>query len=54
MEVVVGVLRDQVVSPDLVGWQHEFALIDDIPGCLCCVGGGGSVEPYLPNSSELS
>ena len=43
VEVVVGVLRDQVVSPDLVGRQHEFASIDDIPGCLCCVGGGGGV-----------
>ena len=54
VEVVVGVLRDQVLSPDLVGRQHEFASIDDIQGGFVLCRGGGGVEPYLANSSDFS
>ena len=53
--MVVRVLCNQVGTPDFVGVQHELTSVDDIPQCLCCVGGGGgSVEPYLANSSDFS
>ena len=39
--MVVGVLCDQVVRPDSVGGKHELSLMDDIPWCLCRVGGRG-------------
>ena len=52
--MVVGVLCNQVVNPDFVGRQHELPSVDDIPRCLCRVGGGGgNVEPYLADSSDF-
>ena len=46
--MVVGVLCNQVVSPDFVGGgQHELASVDDIPRCLCRVGGGGQCGDIL-------
>ena len=47
----VGVLCNQVVSPDFVGGQHELASVDDIPRCLCRVGGGG--EAVWSHTGEL-
>ena len=54
--MVVRVLGNQIVGPDFVGGHHEFTSVDHIPRCLCSVGGGGggSVEPYLANSSNFS
>ena len=54
--MVVGVLDNQIVGPHFVGGQHEFTSVDHIPRRLCGVGGGGggSVEPYLANSSDFS
>ena len=48
VESVVGVLGHQVVSPDLVGRGHQFALIDDIRGCQeLCRGRGGECGAIL-------
>ena len=55
VDMFMGVLGYQVVSPYLVWGQHSLAMPDDVPGGLVCLlGGGGSVAPYFACSSEHS
>ena len=58
--MVVRVLCNQIVSPDFVGGQHELTSVNDIPRCVCGVGGGGAewnhtwrIRPIFPDARGL-